>query len=72
MTAVAAAAVRPVPRVLTLVLDTLLLGVLFTATFEKVHWSFGGAVSLADVLAICYLVSYAVLTRPRVPRSIQW
>ncbi len=24
------------------------------------HWNFGGAVSLADVLAICFLISYAI------------
>jgi hypothetical protein len=45
------------------------LATVFCCTFEKVHWSFGGAVSLADVLAICFLVSYAILTRPRVPRT---
>src|SRR5438094_2826312 len=45
------------------------LATVFCCTFEKVHWSFGGAVSLADVLAICFLVAYAVLTRPRVPRT---
>jgi hypothetical protein len=43
------------------------LATVFCCTFEKVHWSFGGAVSLADVLAICFIVSYAVLTRPRLP-----
>jgi hypothetical protein len=47
----------------------LFLATIFCCTFEKVHWSFGGAVSLADVLAICFLISYAVLTRPRVPRT---
>src|SRR5438477_8005066 len=45
------------------------LATVFCCTFEKVHWSFGAAVSLADVLAILFLVSYAVLTRPRVPRT---
>ena len=45
------------------------LATVFCCTFEKVHWSFGGAVSLADVLAICFLVAYAVLTRPRLPRT---
>jgi hypothetical protein len=45
------------------------LATLFCCTFEKVHWSFGGAVSLADVLAILFLIAYAVLTRPRVPRT---
>jgi hypothetical protein len=45
------------------------LATVFCCTFEKVHWSFGGAVSLADVLAICFLVAYAALTRPRLPRT---
>jgi hypothetical protein len=45
------------------------LSTVFCCTFEKVHWSFGGAVSLADVLAICFLISYAVLMRPRVPQT---
>jgi O-antigen ligase/polysaccharide polymerase Wzy-like membrane protein len=45
------------------------LAAVFCCTFEKVHWSAGGAVSLADVLTICFLISYGVLTRPRVPRT---
>jgi O-Antigen ligase len=45
------------------------LATVFCCTFEKVHWSFGGAVSLADVLAICFLAAFAVLTRPRMPRT---
>jgi hypothetical protein len=45
------------------------LATVFCCTFEKVHWSFGGAVSLADVLAILFLVAYVILTRPRVPRT---
>jgi O-antigen ligase len=31
---------------------------LFAVTFEKVHWSIAGAVSLADILAIGFLASY--------------
>jgi hypothetical protein len=39
-------------------------------TFEKVHWNFAGTVSLADVLAILFLVSFAAGTaRWRVPRT---
>jgi O-Antigen ligase len=45
------------------------LATVFCCTFEKVHWSAGAAISLADILAICFLVSYAVLTRPRLPRT---
>ena len=37
-------------------------------TFEKVHWNFAGTVSLADVLAIGFLVAFAAGTRRwRVP-----
>jgi O-antigen ligase len=39
---------------------------LFACTFEKVHWSFGGQLALSDVLAICFIVTYVTLTRPRV------
>ena len=43
-----------------------LLATLFCVTFEKIHWSFAGTVSLADVLAILFLVSLLpVLTAAR-------
>jgi O-antigen ligase len=45
------------------------LATLFCCTFEKVHWSFGGAIALSDILAICFIVSYVVISRPRVPRT---
>jgi O-antigen ligase len=46
------------------------LATLFCATFEKVHWNLAGNVSLADVLAILFLVSFAVTTkRWTVPRT---
>ena len=69
MTAAAVAAVRPLPRVQTLVLDGLLLAVLFTATFEKVHWNFAGQVGIADVLTILFLVVFALTERRPMPRS---
>ncbi|MGD0166983.1 MAG: O-antigen ligase family protein [Gaiellaceae bacterium] len=40
--------------------DLLLLVTLFAATFEKLHWEVGVSVSLADLLAIVYLISFAV------------
>jgi O-antigen ligase len=40
---------------------------LFCCTFEKVHWRFGSALAISDVLAICFLACYATLMRPRVP-----
>src|SRR5205823_14086855 len=45
------------------------LAALFCCTFEKVHWSAGAAISLADLLTICFLVSFAILTRPIYPRT---
>jgi hypothetical protein len=46
----------------------LFLATLFVATFEKVHWSIAGNVSIADVLAILFLASLLVTTkRARVP-----
>jgi O-antigen ligase len=48
----------------------LFLASVFCVTFEKVHWNLAGTVSLADVLAICFLVSFVVSTRRwRVPRT---
>jgi hypothetical protein len=40
--------------------DLLLLITLFAATFEKLHWEVGVSVSLADLLAAVYLISFAV------------
>jgi hypothetical protein len=37
----------------------LLLATAFCVTFEKVHWSLGGDVSLADLLTMLFLVSFA-------------
>lgn len=48
----------------------LFLASVFCVTFEKVHWNVAGNVSLADILAILFLVSFALTTRrPRVPRT---
>jgi O-antigen ligase len=69
VTAVSLTAARPVPRVQTLVLDGLLLAVFFVATFEKVHWSFGGQVGIADVLTILFLIVFALTERRPLPRS---
>ncbi|MEI8105464.1 MAG: O-antigen ligase family protein [Actinomycetes bacterium] len=45
------------------------LATLACCTFEKVHWNLAGTINLADILALCFLVSYGVLMRPRVPRT---
>ena len=48
----------------------LFLASVFCVTFEKVHWNIAGTVSLADVLALLFLASFAVTTaRLRVPRT---
>jgi len=47
----------------------LFLATVFCVTFEKVHWNVAGAVGLADVLAIGFLVSFAFEARARVPRT---
>jgi O-antigen ligase len=51
------------------------LATLFSVTFEKVHWAISGEVNLADILAICFLLSYAfsrlALGDLRMPRTAQ-
>ena len=48
----------------------LFLASVFCVTFEKVHWSLAGNVSLADVLAILFLVAFLITTATtRVPRT---
>jgi O-antigen ligase len=38
----------------------LFLATLFCVTFEKVHWNVGGTLTLADVLTVFFLASFAV------------
>jgi O-antigen ligase len=45
------------------------LATLFCCTFEKVHWNFGGQLALSDILALCFIVAYVVISRPNVPRT---
>jgi O-antigen ligase len=40
--------------------ELLFLATVFCVTFEKVHWSVAGTVTLADVLTILFLAAYAV------------
>ncbi|HEY0415966.1 MAG TPA: O-antigen ligase family protein [Gaiellaceae bacterium] len=55
---------------MTRVTSFLFLASVFCVTFEKVHWNVAGTVSLADVLAILFLVSFVTGTkRWRVPRT---
>jgi O-antigen ligase len=51
------------------VLDALLFAVLFTTTFEKVHWRFGGQIGIADVLTVVFLAAFLLRERRPLPRS---
>ena len=48
--------------------DVLLLAVLLTATWHRVAWQPFGRVTLADILAVPFIVA-VVLSRPRIPRE---
>src|SRR5438034_8750259 len=49
---------------------TLFLATLFCVTWEKVQWNVAGAVGLADVLTVMFLVAFALeWGRPRFPRT---
>jgi O-antigen ligase len=43
---------------------------LFSVTFEKLHWELAGAVSLADLLAIAFLLAFAAGVPTRFPRTV--
>ena len=48
----------------------LFLATLFCVTWEKVHWDVAGAVGIADVLTILFLVAFALeWGAPRFPRT---
>jgi len=50
--------------------DGLFLATLFCVTFEKLHWSVGGSIALADVLTIAFLIAFASTTLTKsVPRT---
>ena len=49
---------------------TLFLATLFCVTWEKVQWNVAGAVGIADVLTVMFLVAFALeWGRPRFPRT---
>jgi O-antigen ligase len=49
---------------------TLFLATLFCVTWEKVQWNVAGAVGIADVLTVLFLVAFAFeWGRPRFPRT---
>jgi O-antigen ligase len=48
----------------------LFLATLFVVTWEKVHWNVAGAVGIADVLTILFLIAFALeWGAPRFPRT---
>src|SRR5262249_11543950 len=57
---------------LTQVASFFFLATLVACTFEKVHWNVPGAgdVNVADLLALCFLGSFAIVSRPRVPQTV--
>ena len=61
-----------VPRAQERIVTGLFFASLFVATFEKVHWSFGGQIGINDIVTILFLVAYvaseAVARRP-LPRT---
>jgi O-antigen ligase len=60
-----------VPRVVTRtrVTSFFLLATFFCVTFEKVHWNVAGSLGIADVLTVCFLVSFVVTNRGPLPRT---
>ena len=46
----------------------LFLATVFCCTFEKVHWNLAGSVGIADVLAILFLLAFAVFGPGQVHR----
>ena len=46
-----------------------LLATLFCVTFEKLHWNVAGELSIADVLTVLFLGTFALTSRGPVPRT---
>ena len=71
MTAAALPARRAavVPRAQERIVTGLFLASLFVATFEKVHWSFGGQIGINDIATILFLIAYIATERRPLPRS---
>jgi hypothetical protein len=67
-----ATATAALPRAVTTARfpGVVLLATLFSVTFEKVHWSIGGDLALADILTILFLLSFALTTRGPVPKTV--
>ncbi len=67
MSAASVAVPRAITR--TRVTSFFLLATFFCVTFEKVHWNLAGSLGIADVLTVCFLVSFALTNRGPLPRT---
>src|SRR6059058_5147979 len=67
MTAVSIAAPRTVAY--SRLAGLFLLATLFCVTFEKLHWNVAGELSIADVLTVLFLGTFALTSRGPVPRT---
>jgi O-Antigen ligase len=69
VTTASASLALPRAAVGTRVTGGLLLATLFAVTFEKVHWSLGADLGLADILTILFLLAFVATSRGPVPRT---
>jgi len=42
---------------------------LFCCTWEKIHWTFAGNVELSDMFALCFLATFAMVSRARIAQT---
>jgi O-antigen ligase len=58
-----------VPRARERIVTGLFFASLFVATFEKVHWNFGGQLGVNDIATILFLIAYVATERRPLPRT---
>jgi O-antigen ligase len=64
-----AARTLAVPRTQERIVTGLFFASLFVATFEKVHWNFGGQLGINDITTIVFLIAYIATERRPLPRT---
>jgi O-antigen ligase len=64
-----AARTLAVPRTQERIVTGLFFASLFVATFEKVHWNFGGQLGINDITTILFLIAYIATERRPLPRT---
>jgi O-antigen ligase len=64
-----AARTLAVPRTQERIVTGLFFASLFVATFEKVHWNFGGQLGVNDITTILFLIAYVATERRPLPRT---